>query len=237
MELLPNITRYLLFSERKEHYKHALQKAGETLTQLKRFSAEAKQSVQMQQRETITLASAEATRRYKSLPFAEKISCLIIDEELEAIESGYTAMQKLPAGMPAEEVEPYQQSRIKRDLFNQTLKRILNVLKYNYLPEFNRLQMQDLNREHTRLQPPLGFNSLDQAGVLPDKVQTGRQANIFGILGTHFAEQKKRQGSSRRGQRNQAAGGLENSILLASSARASNEPAQPSMQKTKSFTH
>ena len=30
-ELLPNITRYLVFSERKEHYKHALQKAGETL--------------------------------------------------------------------------------------------------------------------------------------------------------------------------------------------------------------
>ena len=42
VELLPNITRYLHFSERKEHYKHALQKAGETLRQLKRFSAEAK---------------------------------------------------------------------------------------------------------------------------------------------------------------------------------------------------
>ena len=33
-ELLPNITKYLLFAERKEHYKHAIQKAGETLSQL-----------------------------------------------------------------------------------------------------------------------------------------------------------------------------------------------------------
>ena len=32
MELLPNITRYLLFAERKEHFKHALQKAGEIVT-------------------------------------------------------------------------------------------------------------------------------------------------------------------------------------------------------------
>lgn len=41
MELLPNITRYLLFAERKEHFKHALQKAGEIVTQLKRFQSEA----------------------------------------------------------------------------------------------------------------------------------------------------------------------------------------------------
>jgi len=44
-ELLPNITRYLVFSERKEHYKHALQKAGETFAQMKQFSTEAKQSL------------------------------------------------------------------------------------------------------------------------------------------------------------------------------------------------
>ena len=29
MELLPNITRFLFFADRKEHFKHALQKAGE----------------------------------------------------------------------------------------------------------------------------------------------------------------------------------------------------------------
>ena len=39
------------------------------------------------------------------------------------------------------EIETYQQSRIQRELFNKTLKRVLNVLKYNYMPDFNRMQI------------------------------------------------------------------------------------------------
>ena len=37
-----------------------------------------------------------AIRKYKTLTFAEKISCLIIDEELKAIEAGYRDMQTMP---------------------------------------------------------------------------------------------------------------------------------------------
>ena len=114
-----------------------------------------------------------AIRKYKTLTFAEKISCLIIDEELKAIEAGYRDMQTMPDNqdqMSQPEIEKYQQSRIQRELFNKTLKRVLNVLKYNYMPDFNRLQIQQLNNMHTKLQPCLGFNSLDRArGSLPDK--------------------------------------------------------------------
>ena len=80
-------------------------------------------------------------RKYKSLKQAEKISCLIVDEELAQIEAGYQEMQAAPpneALMSKEELQQFRQSRIKKDLFNRTLKRILNVLKYNYLPDFNR---------------------------------------------------------------------------------------------------
>ena len=67
-------------------------------------------------------------------------------------------------------------------MFNRTLKRIINVLKTNYMAEFNRRQIQDLNRAHSSLQPPLGFNSLNKQGSLPDKAETGRQANIFAAM-------------------------------------------------------
>ena len=77
--------------------------------------------------------------------------------------------------MSQPEIDKYQQSRIQRELFNKTLKRVLNVLKYNYMPDFNRMQIQQLNHAHTKLQPVLGFCSLDRArGSLPDKPQIGR---------------------------------------------------------------
>ena len=56
-----------------------------------------------------------AIRKYKTLTFAEKISCLIIDEELKAIEAGYRDMQTMPENqdqMSQPEIEKYQQSRI-----------------------------------------------------------------------------------------------------------------------------
>lgn len=80
--------------------------------------------------------------------------------------------------------------RIKEDLFNRTLKRILKVLEFNYLPDFKRQQLQSLNKEHTDLRKPIGFNSLDSRGALPDKTESGRQANIFGVLANNFASKK-----------------------------------------------
>ena len=94
-----------------------------------------------------------------------------------------------------EQIEQYQQSRIRRDLFNRTLKRILNVLKHNYLPEFNRNQILDLNKQHTKLRPALGFNTLagsKQAALAfagNDKEQS-RQTNIFGCLAKSFSKSK-----------------------------------------------
>ena len=126
-EILPNITRYLLFAEHKEHYKHAFQKAGEIVTQLKRFQSDAQTHIQMrrQTENSLTLAaqnsndhtssSSTAIRKYKTLQFFEKISCLIIDDELKAIEAGYKEMCAMPANeseMSKEEIEQYQQSRI-----------------------------------------------------------------------------------------------------------------------------
>ena len=41
-EILTSITRYLFLAEQKEHYKHALQKAGEIIKLLSQFQTEAK---------------------------------------------------------------------------------------------------------------------------------------------------------------------------------------------------
>jgi len=90
--------------------------------------------------------------------------------------------------MSPAEIESFQHSRLKKDLFNKTLKRILNVLKFNYLPDFNRMKILDINREHSRLQPALGFNSL-QAGDSPSHAaETVRQSNIFGVLAQKFSK-------------------------------------------------
>ena len=50
MELLPGITRYLIFADKEGEFKRALQKAVEVLTQLKTFQAEAKQHNQFRQK-------------------------------------------------------------------------------------------------------------------------------------------------------------------------------------------
>ena len=58
---------------------------------------------------------------------------------------------------------------MSKELFTRPLKRIYNIIKLNYKAEFNRSQIRELNIHRTRLQPPLGFNSLDANGHLPDK--------------------------------------------------------------------
>lgn len=47
--------------------------------------------------------------------------------------------------------------------------------------------INQITHEHTQLQPPLGFNSLDKNQNLADKAQTGKQANIFGVLHNKFS--------------------------------------------------
>ena len=42
-------------------------------------------------------SSSTAIRKYKTLTFAEKISCLIVDEEIQQIETGYREMQVTPS--------------------------------------------------------------------------------------------------------------------------------------------
>jgi len=60
MELLPGITRYLIFAEsRDQDYKRALQKATEVLTQLKNFQAEAKQHMKIMNRPSESLSPAD----------------------------------------------------------------------------------------------------------------------------------------------------------------------------------
>ena len=96
-ELLPNITRYMIFAEKQEHSRHAIHKAGEVITQLKQLSAEAKEHLKIHG--TILEAPdsifhpSNALDKYKTYGFAEKILCLIVDEELAAIEKSYAEMQ------------------------------------------------------------------------------------------------------------------------------------------------
>ena len=41
-------------------------------------------------------SSTASLKKYKSLTYAEKISCLIVDEELQAIEANYQEMLAMP---------------------------------------------------------------------------------------------------------------------------------------------
>ena len=46
MELLPNLTKYMFFAEKKELYhKHALQKANEIVSLLRQYHADARKSI------------------------------------------------------------------------------------------------------------------------------------------------------------------------------------------------
>ena len=86
----------MVFAERQEHYRHAVQKAGEIVTQLKRFSAEAKEHLKTHGINLEALDNlfhpCNAQERYKTMGFADKILCLIVDEELAAIEATYNEM-------------------------------------------------------------------------------------------------------------------------------------------------
>lgn len=98
-ELLPGITNYVFFAESKEqnYSKHALKKAAEILDQLKTFQAEAKQHLSIKRKQSDASAAyvADGTaqiRKYKKLSLAEKINCLIIDDELTKIEASLREM-------------------------------------------------------------------------------------------------------------------------------------------------
>ena len=83
----------MIFAENPEHSRHAIQKAGEIVTQLKQLSAEAKEHLEMHGTILEAVDSlfhpSNAFDQYKTLGFAEKILCLIVDEELAAIEANY----------------------------------------------------------------------------------------------------------------------------------------------------
>ena len=87
-ELLPNVTKYMLFAEKKER-KRALDKATEIIEkQLKPLhmrsqairNNNAGSGDKKQQNSTF-----EAYKRYKALPMEEKIACLITEEDLASI--------------------------------------------------------------------------------------------------------------------------------------------------------
>ena len=99
-ELLPNVTKYMLFAEKKER-KRALDKAIEIIEkQLKplhmRSQATIKNNNAGQTEKKQQNNTFEAYKRYKSLPMEEKIACLITEEDLASISQGLERMQKLP---------------------------------------------------------------------------------------------------------------------------------------------
>lgn len=84
-ELLPNVTKYMLFAEKKER-KRALDKANEIIErQLKPFhmrSQAIRNNMAGQNDHKPSHTAFEAYKRYKSLPLEEKIACLITEEDL-----------------------------------------------------------------------------------------------------------------------------------------------------------
>ena len=96
-ELLPNVTKYMLFAEKKER-KRALDKATEIIEkQLKPLYSRSQALINnMTGGAQRKKNGDEAYKRYKSLPMQEKITCLITAEDLASIVKGLENMQKLP---------------------------------------------------------------------------------------------------------------------------------------------
>ena len=98
-ELLPNVTKYMLFAEKKER-KRALDKATEIIEkQLKPLHSRSQALInnmvgnQAQKKSNI---GEESYKRYKMLPMQGKIACLITADDLQSICKGLENMQKLP---------------------------------------------------------------------------------------------------------------------------------------------
>ena len=97
-ELLPNVTKYMLFAEKKER-KRALDKATEIIEkQLKPLHSRSQALINNMggQAQKKTKAGEESYKRYKTLPMQGKIACLITAEDLQSICKGLENMQKLP---------------------------------------------------------------------------------------------------------------------------------------------
>ena len=78
--------------------------------------------------------------RYKELTPGEKLSCLIKPEDVEKLKTCTT---------------------IDQNMFSTTLNRIIRVIKYNYIKDFNSLELMELNKVHKKqlTKSGLGFNS------------------------------------------------------------------------------
>lgn len=97
--------------------------------------------------------------RYKELTPEEKLKCLIKPEDVDKLKTCTT---------------------IDQNMFSTTLNRIIRVIKYNYIKDFNSLELMMLNEVHKKklTKPGLGFNSNGN-----DLAPSGRQTNIFSFFG------------------------------------------------------
>jgi len=78
--------------------------------------------------------------RYKELTPEEKLKCLIKPEDVDKLKTCTT---------------------IDQNMFSTTLNRIIRVIKYNYIKDFNSLELMMLNEVHKKklMKSGLGFNS------------------------------------------------------------------------------
>ena len=95
-------------------------------------------------------------------------------DDLNSIEQAYAKMTQPPPTIDGDDtvhtqlspsdLEEYQQSRVKPYIFNKVMGRIDKVLRYNYMTDFNRLQIQQVTFQATaHNMPRLGFNCLQSA--------------------------------------------------------------------------
>ena len=151
-ELLVGITKYMVLCEQRELQKYALEKANSLLALIKKFYEQSLLAKPLP-------VNTEAYKSYKILTLEDKIRCLIKEEDVKQIESSI--------------------SKLDKSLFQTTLSRIIRIINCNYLQEFYRQELINLNRVHAESTKPLGFNSMDSD--LP-AVTPGRQTNIFNYL-------------------------------------------------------
>jgi hypothetical protein len=82
-ELLPNLTRYMQLVEKKEYFKHAIEKAQEIVRQLQEYQAKSRAAKLHASYVANQPDRSMAIKRYRTLPLDEKIDCLLGKSDLE----------------------------------------------------------------------------------------------------------------------------------------------------------